>query len=79
MMFYMDSSKYFIADDIWNKHLQMHYIRPKEALISNLKMNFYNERYTNKDIENMINNEYKIYSDISDIIDRAKEKYNTIK
>lgn len=79
MMFYMDSSKYFIADDIWNKHLQMHYIRPKEALISNLKMNFYNERYTNNDIENMINNEYKIYSDISDIIDRAKEKYNTIK
>ena len=79
MVFRINSFKYFIADDIWNKHLQMHYIRPKEALISNLKMNFYNEKYTNKDIENMINNEYKIYSNISDIIDRAKEKYNTIK
>ncbi len=31
MVFCINSFKYFIADDIWNKHLQMHYIRTKEA------------------------------------------------
>lgn len=31
MVFCINSFKYFIADDIWNKHLQMHFIRTKEA------------------------------------------------
>lgn len=36
-------------------------------------MNFYNEKYIGEDIEVMIINEYKIYSDVSEIINRAKE------
>ncbi len=31
-------------------------------------MNFYNEKYISEDIEAMIINEYKIYSDVSEII-----------
>ena len=72
----IQSKKYTIKNDIWEKHVLMHPVRPKEALMSNIKVVFYKKEYTSTDIEQMILDEYSVHNNITNILIKAREKYN---
>lgn len=76
MKIIINDSEYVIKDDIWEKHILMHPIRSKEALISNIKIVFDNRKFSSKDIENLIMNEYSLQMNMADIITNAREIYD---
>ena len=66
---------YHIKDSVWKKHLQMHPVRPLEALKSNVRMALNSDSLDDEKIEAVIMDEYRVYANINVIISRAEQKY----
>lgn len=70
------TGQYEIAEDIWLKHTSMHNVRPEEALQSNLSIYYgRNIPVTSEMIEKVIEDEYRQYQDLPEMIMKAKMKY----
>ena len=71
----INSIPYTIDDIIWDKHLEMHPVRPEEALKSSLFLVYGEKRYDVSEIEKLINDEYELSLNFGNVVLQAEKIY----
>lgn len=65
---------YNISDLIWEKHLAIHPVRPKDALLNNIDVVLDNT-FSEADIEKLIIDEFNVHSNFGNIVAEARNMY----
>ena len=76
MVIEVNNNNYIIDDEIWSLHELIHPIRPKDVLLSNIKLTLEDSQINSQNIEQIIKDEYDMLSNINQVIDNARDMYD---
>jgi len=74
--FIFNKKEYLLSNELWEKYSLMHPIRTMDSLLSTLKICYIDNQPTLDDIKQLIMDEYTLYLNLDDIIEKARTEYN---
>ncbi|MBR1854407.1 MAG: hypothetical protein IJ794_14915 [Lachnospiraceae bacterium] len=70
----INEKEYQLSKTVWEHLVQMHPVRSVEALASNLMIVFGTKPFTSEDIEKLIEDEYKVQTEILYTLEQARKQ-----